>query len=266
MPTKAELEKICATIVQRRAAREAVVCPACRQGCSDGMEELWDHLSAAHGIDELPPLDNLTDEDAFLALVPALAGRQLLVSSDDVSKCFLLAAADDDGADVEADNEAAARGVTCEDEDDFDDGVPTACLFCSTVSTSVETHMQQVHGFDFRGSTLFDHTICADEYGRMRMVNYTRRQVERLRCPAGCCAEVSTSSELTRHIEAEKHFLPTTCPDGDEHLAPALKGDGMLMLVMEVEDDFNDGDQYPMVPTVGDTLQRRMTSQHTNDA
>ena len=260
MPSKAELQKICESIVARRAGSDAVECPACRQGCSDGLPELWDHLDAAHGIDGLPPIDNLIDVDAFTSLIPALANRQLMPSSEDVARCFLLAADDDDGADVAADNEAAACGVTGDDEDDFDDGVPTTCLYCDNVSTSVETHMSSAHGFDFRRSALFDRAVCSDEYARMRMVNYVRRQVLVNRCPAGCDAALSSSSDLVAHIAAEKHYHPTACPDGDELLAPTLKGDGMLMLVMEVEDDFDDGDQYPMVPTVGDTLQARMAT------
>jgi hypothetical protein len=273
MPSKAELERICQSIVQRRSEHEAIECTACRQGCSGGLDELWAHLEDTHGIEDLPPVDNLINVDAFLAIIPALANRQLLSSSDDVTGCFLLAAGDDDGADVAADNQALATGVPQGDADDdeaFDDGIPTQCLYCSHVGVDVEAHMAKAHGFNLRASAIFDRAVCHDEYDRMRMVNYVRRRVLENECPAGSGVTLSSSAELMAHVESTKRFLPAECPKGDEFLAPAIKGDALLMLVMADDDDFDDdadeSAKYPMVPTVGDTIRMRMESEKKQPA
>jgi hypothetical protein len=268
MPSASELEKICAAIVQRRTGNDTVECTACRAGCS-GIDDLWEHLESSHGIIELPPCDNLAKLDEFLGLIPALANRLLMASSDDVVACFLLAAENDDGADLAEENraiQAASSTLADAGEDEFDDGISVTCLFCDVATTTIEEHMKSAHQFDLRASTLFEKAVCADEYDRMRMVNFVRRRVQDSKCPAGCDTVLSTSADVAVHVSQAAHFLPAVCPQGDDFLMPAMKGDGMLMLVMASEDDFADEEEsakYPMVPTVGETLRMRMANQPT---
>jgi hypothetical protein len=248
-----DLEAVCDAIARRHNIDEPVDCLACRQSFG-GVRQLWEHLDEVHDVaQELPCYDNLVDVEKFVGLVPLLTNRQLTPRSDEILACFLRVA--DEPTDSER-HEDDGRAFEDDDDDAFDDGIPTQCLFCSETTTNVEHHMKTDHGFALRSSALFSNkTMCSDEYARMRLINAVRRAVLNGKCPQ--CEE--TVPNVAEHVATSGHYLPVRCPEGDEWLLPVLPGDGMMTLVMDDDEgeDADESSRYPMVPTVGDVIRLR---------
>jgi hypothetical protein len=252
------LARACDDIARRHNQEEPLDCSACGRGLS-GIGELWAHIQREHGISGLPSYENLIDIDAFLPLLKRLCNRELTITSQALAECFVTAAADDDAEDADE----TGHGAFADDEDDeFDEGFPVQCLYCDNVTTTVEEHLANAHGFNLRSSAVFNKTVCPDEYDRVRMVNAIRRAVQENRCPnAECNVRCSSSAELTSHVESTGHFTPSVCPQGDEWLVPVLRGDAMTALVLGIDDDEQD---YPMVPTAGEVIRQQRQQECEN--
>ena len=118
------------------------------------------------------------------------------------------------------------------------------------------------------------------EHDRIRVVNFIRWKVARNECPVGaarCQAKFDSTDALRAHIAESSHCMPplpitlaaaelsdlganddTTA--ADRLLLPTVSGDGMIQVVLMLEDDEEEAgeDNYPMVPTVAELMQRKL--------
>lgn len=107
----------------------------------------------------------------------------------EISKVFQTDNSDSDWSEWEA-NAEEATAITC--------------LFCDTNSVKIEVlkhHMIEAHNYDF--------DLLVEKlnfYHRVKMVNYTRRQIMYNKCPNSCDIEFENYDDLFKHMEKEKHF------------------------------------------------------------
>jgi len=145
---------------------------------------------------------------------------------------------------TESDDDMSTEEGEQETWDDWleEDPSETLCLFCDKVLPSAaETlgHAKESHGFDLEK---LKKEWSLDFYARIRLVNYIRLQVRNKSCPY-CATKFSSSQELEKHMEAEKHFgVKKDSPLFQDiaYLKPTIENDPLL-LNLEDDDDFDEG-------------------------
>ncbi|MFH4982278.1 hypothetical protein AB6A40_008987 [Gnathostoma spinigerum] len=131
-------------------------------------------------------------------------------------------------------------------EDNLDeDQMRALCLFCEESSEKAEPlldHMKVVHHFDILAVIEKEKL---DLYGRMKMVNYIRKQNYNANCFVCGKTDLSSLQDLRKHLDDAEHVangLPQRSEwDTEENLVPIFGNDHLLWMLESI---FHEKDMY----------------------